>query len=75
MSNETQSPSSHKADWLLRTADAAAYLGVSASLLNKLRVLGGGPKYLRLGKAVRYSQDDLREWVLSQKYENTSQYP
>lgn len=74
MKTETQDQMPAATEWLLKTPDAASFLGVSASLLNKLRVMGGGPKYMRLGKAVRYSQDDLRAWALSQKFESTSQY-
>lgn len=74
MKTETQDQMPAATEWLLKTPDAASFLGVSASLLNKLRVMGGGPNYLRLGKAVRYTQTDLREWVQLHRYENTSQY-
>jgi predicted DNA-binding transcriptional regulator AlpA len=48
---------------LLRTADAAAYLGLSPSLLEKLRLRLEGPTYVKLGQAVCYDVRDLDEWV------------
>jgi predicted DNA-binding transcriptional regulator AlpA len=44
------------------TKEAAAYLGVSSSWLDKLRCVGGGPKYLKLGRRVLYRDADLDEW-------------
>ncbi len=51
---------------------AARILGVSASFLNKLRVYGGGPRFVRLGHAVRYNANSLREWAKSQTRCSTS---
>jgi hypothetical protein len=43
---------------------AAAYLGMSVSYLNKLRVFGGGPRYFTIGvKCVRYEAVDLDCWA------------
>ena len=36
----------------LSVREAAQYLGLSASTLNKLRVFGGGPTFLKLGRRV-----------------------
>ena len=36
----------------LRVRDAANFLGLSASTLNKLRVYGGGPAFAKLGRAI-----------------------
>lgn len=43
----------------LRVPAAAAYLGVSKSFLDKARCYGGGPEYMRLGRAIVYSTADL----------------
>lgn len=43
----------------LTTADAARYLGKSASWLNKTRLNGTGPAYLKIGGNVRYAPVDL----------------
>ena len=58
---------------LLRTASAAAVAGLSASTLNKLRCTGGGPAFLKLGRAVRYKRDDLEDWLDSQRIRSTSE--
>jgi predicted DNA-binding transcriptional regulator AlpA len=56
----------------LRTADAATYCGLSASTLNKLRVFGGGPKYLKLGRTVCYDVLDLDSWLTTKRRASTS---
>ena len=47
----------------MNTEDAAAYLDMSASWLNKSRRKGNGPAYLKLGGAVRYQAADLDAWL------------
>ena len=43
---------------------AAGQLGVSVSLLRKWRVNRvGGPAYLKIGRAVRYSTEDLDSFL------------
>ena len=56
----------------LRTADAATYCGLSASTLNKLRVFGGGPKYLKLGRTVCCDVADLDSWLATKRRASTS---
>jgi len=61
---------------LMKTEEAARYLGLSSSLLNKLRLTGGGPVFVRLaGRAIRYRQSDLEQWVAASAMASTSQYP
>jgi hypothetical protein len=48
----------------LPTPEAAEFLRVSASYLEKLRVTGGGPRFLKLsGGKVLYKLDELIAWV------------
>jgi hypothetical protein len=42
---------------------AARFLSVSASFLNKLRVTGGGPPFVKIGAAVRYHVETMRNWA------------
>lgn len=49
----------------LKTAEAAAYIGKSASWLNKSRMTGGGPIYMKIGAAVLYAPRDLDVWMAS----------
>lgn len=54
----------------LRTTDAARYLGISSSLLRKMRLrgpedpLGAGPPYIRLSSSlIVYEIDRLDSWL------------
>ena len=57
----------------LRTVDAAKYIGLSKSTLEKYRVAGGGPVYASLGRVVVYEHADLDEWVNARKRKSTSE--
>lgn len=60
----------------LDTIAAAAFLGgVSPSWLEVLRVRGGGPEYLKLGKRVVYKPEDLEAWAESNRRTSTAQLP
>jgi len=60
---------------LLTTPEAAAYLRGSKSYLDKLRVYGGGPKFLRFGKRkVLYRKSDLDAWAGQHRFGSTSEY-
>ena len=55
------------------TTRAAARIGLSRSTLEKLRVYGGGPPYLKLGRLVRYRAHDLDTWLAERVVANTSE--
>lgn len=57
---------------MLRTEDASNYTGLSASTLTKLRLTGGGPEYIKLGKTVVYDPADLDAWLSSKRRRSTS---
>jgi len=57
----------------MRTPQASQYLALSESTLNKLRVFGGGPRYIKSGRAVLYDQRDLDDWLESHKRSSTSE--
>ena len=59
---------------LLTEAEAAVYLGVSRSFLAKKRCTGGGPRFCKIGRAVRYEIDDLREFAERAKRHSTSDF-
>lgn len=59
---------------MMRVSDAAAHLGLSKSTLDKLRLTGGGPAFLKLGKVVVYDPADLDEWLASKRRHSTSEY-
>ena len=59
----------------LDVASAAKYVGLSRPTLNKLRVYGGGPRFLKLGKrSVRYNTADLDRWLETKLVTSTSDY-
>ena len=56
----------------LTTEDAARYLGLSKSTLNKWRVYGLGPTFIKLGRAVRYRLEDLDQYLAESAKRSTS---
>lgn len=59
----------------LAPADAAEYLGSSASWLAKRRCYGGGPRFCKLGRRVTYRLSDLDAWREQNACHSTSEYP
>jgi predicted DNA-binding transcriptional regulator AlpA len=57
---------------VLKTDEAAAYCGSSASTLEKLRVYGGGPTFSKLGRRVVYRKIDLDNWLETNCRRSTS---
>jgi len=54
---------------------AADHLRVSKNYLDKLRVSGKGPRFVRLGRRkVLYRKSDLDKWVEERIYASTTQY-
>lgn len=51
---------------------ASERVGLSVSTLNKLRVFGGGPVFLKLGRRVAYDVSDLDAWLDSKRRRSTS---
>lgn len=52
---------------LFSTKDAAARIGKSTSWLNKSRMTGCGPVYMKLGGGVRYALPDLENWIAASR--------
>jgi hypothetical protein len=57
----------------LNVIQAAQYTNISKSSLDKLRVYGGGPLYIKVGARVIYDRLDLDTWLIDKKVANTSQ--
>lgn len=62
---------------LLTTTAAAHYVGLSKPTLERLRLIGGGPRYAKLTAgpkgAVRYRSVDLDAWVAARLIRHTSE--
>lgn len=67
-----ESEISNVARGYLRTNEAAQFLGLSGRTLEKHRVYGTGPRYLKLGGRVVYRIEDLREWAVLGERTSTS---
>lgn len=67
----------NEATTLLTTIEAAAFLRLSPRTLERFRVQGTGPKYMKAGPGKRarvlYAPGDLSNWV-SRKFCSTSEY-
>jgi hypothetical protein len=58
---------------LFTTPEVAALLRLSVSILNKWRLAGRGPNFVRVGSRVRYRSADVVEYVTAQTRASTSQ--
>ncbi len=60
---------------LLTVEDAAAHLKISKHTLNRWRVTGEGPPFIKYGpRLVRYLITALDGWAQERIFANTSQY-
>ena len=60
-------------DPLLHSTQVAKVLGVSPSWLAKSRLNGTGPRFIKIGRAVRYAMSAVREYILSRQRNSTSE--
>jgi predicted DNA-binding transcriptional regulator AlpA len=57
----------------LTVEGAARHTGLSASTLNKMRLDGSGPRFLKVSsRRVVYDTDDLNDWLTSRRRMSTS---
>jgi len=57
---------------LLTTQEAARELRLTKATLEAWRCRGGGPAFVKFGRAVRYRREDLDKFLLSSLRSNTS---
>lgn len=57
---------------ILNTREAATYVRLGKPTLERFRVSGDGPLFLKLGSAVRYRKCDLDEWLERRRVRSTS---
>ncbi len=50
---------------LLNEHDVARVCGMSLASVRRWRLIGEGPKYIKIGAAVRYQPEDLTQWIES----------
>ncbi len=57
----------------LNNEEAAQYLGLKAATLNKWRVYGEGPPFIKVGRLVRYRRVDLDAYLSGRLVSSTSE--
>jgi len=60
-------------DPLLHPVQVAKLLGVSLSWLAKSRMNGTGPRFVKIGRAVRYAMSAVQEYIKSRQRLSTSE--
>jgi excisionase family DNA binding protein len=58
---------------LLTPKEAAQLLKVSESWLAKARMRGDGPPFIKIGRAIRYSEAALLQWMRAHQHLSTSE--
>jgi predicted DNA-binding transcriptional regulator AlpA len=61
-------------DPILNNRKAALYLGCSESMLNKLRVTGGGPVFIKIGAMIGYRKSSLDIWTRERSFRSTTEF-
>ncbi len=56
----------------IKDTEAAKNLGVAPQTLRNMRCQGKGPPYFRIGRAVRYSVEDLNRYIEARKVDPES---
>ena len=54
---------------VLNEREAAAVVGCSVALMRKWRLFREGPSYVKIGRLVRYRQEDLNTFLDSHRVE------
>lgn len=72
MSNEQHTTTSPHSS-TLKTPEAAAYLNVQPATLEQWRWNGRGPKFVKIGRSVRYRQADLDAFLEERVFTSTTE--
>jgi hypothetical protein len=60
-------------DPMFDAAAAAAFTGLAVATLAKLRCVGGGPEFFKLGRKCLYRRGDLTDWLNARRVANTTE--
>jgi len=58
---------------LLTQSEVAELLCLSERSLERMRVAGNGPSFVKANRSVRYRTEDVEKWVAARVVSNTSQ--
>jgi predicted DNA-binding transcriptional regulator AlpA len=62
-----------KTNGLRTPQEAAEFFGCSTSFLAKARMRGDGPPFIKIGRAIRYSEAALLQWMKAHQHLSTSE--
>jgi predicted DNA-binding transcriptional regulator AlpA len=60
-------------DELLDTIDVAHIYGVTPECIRRWRMTGAGPRFVRLGRAVRYRREAVDAFLQSREFSTTTE--
>ena len=55
---------------ILTPKEVSQYIGIGIHTLALYRIYGNGPKYLKLGRVVRYKLGDILDWIDRESEQN-----
>lgn len=73
MSNRSGGDQMAYAPLVFTPEETANRLKVSLSWLAKARMHGDGPPFIKIGRAIRYSESALQQWMKSRQRLSTSE--
>ena len=59
---------------LFKPDEAGEYVGFTSNWLAKLRIYGGGPRFIKLGRKIRYTRSDLDAWIAAGRLISTCEH-
>ena len=57
---------------LLNEQQAAKMLNLNVASVRNWRLRGGGPKFIKVGRLVRYRPADIEDWIEKRTFASTS---
>lgn len=71
MSAETKPISTSLLDTLIDADTLAERLSIRRRTVDEWRITGKGPKFIRIGRSVRYNPESVDSWLLSNEHNST----
>lgn len=62
-----------KTNTFLTQSEAAEILRLSPRTLERMRLVGTGPKFVKAGRRVLYNVDFINQWTEAQTFQSTSE--
>ena len=60
-------------DLMFDVQAAARFTGIAVATLAKMRCVGGGPLFIKLGRRVVYRRSDVIHWLNARRVRNTTE--